>query len=43
MGDEVERVVKMHTSSTTVKFTRPKIFYEYSKSKGAVDINNQVC
>ncbi|CAG8812891.1 9175_t:CDS:1, partial [Gigaspora rosea] len=42
-ADEVERVVKNNTGSTTIKFTRPKVFYEYSQAKGAVDINNQVC
>ncbi|CAG8637681.1 9096_t:CDS:1, partial [Dentiscutata heterogama] len=42
-ADEVECVVKNNTGSTTIKFTRPKVFYEYSQAKGAVDINNQVC
>ncbi|CAG8686282.1 16696_t:CDS:2, partial [Dentiscutata heterogama] len=41
-SDEVKRVVKECTNSSVVKFTRPKVFYEYSCSKGAVDINNQV-
>ncbi|CAG8597486.1 5246_t:CDS:2, partial [Scutellospora calospora] len=41
-ADEVERVVKNNTGSEVVKFTRPKVFYEYSQAKGAVDINNQV-
>ncbi|CAG8647923.1 4774_t:CDS:2, partial [Dentiscutata heterogama] len=40
--DEVERVVKERNNSSLVKFTRPKIFSEYSASKGAVDINNQI-
>lgn len=40
--DEVERIVKEHNNSSLVKFIRPKIFSEYSFSKGAVDINNQV-
>ncbi|CAG8816870.1 36466_t:CDS:1, partial [Racocetra persica] len=42
-ADEVRYVVKNNTSSEIVKFTRPKVFYEYSQAKGAVDINNQVC
>jgi len=42
-ADEVEHVIKNNTSSTIVTFTRPKVFYEYSQAKGAVDINNQVC
>ncbi|CAG8731835.1 44521_t:CDS:2, partial [Gigaspora margarita] len=42
-ANEVEHVVKNNTGSTTIKFTRPKIFYEYSQAKGAMDINNQVC
>ncbi|CAG8682303.1 14346_t:CDS:2, partial [Dentiscutata heterogama] len=42
MANEVERVVKGCVNSSLVKFTRPKIFYEYSCFKGAVDINNQV-
>ncbi|CAG8719864.1 24098_t:CDS:2, partial [Racocetra persica] len=33
-ADEVERVVKNNTGSTTIKFTRPKVFYEYSQAKG---------
>nr|CAG8616262.1 15443_t:CDS:2 [Entrophospora candida] len=41
-ADEVEHVIKNNTSSTIVTFTRPKVFYEYSQAKGAVDINNQV-
>ena len=41
-GDEVERVVKTQNSSRIVKFTRLKLFSEYSDAKGAVDINNQV-
>ncbi|CAG8734207.1 3231_t:CDS:1, partial [Dentiscutata heterogama] len=40
-ADEVKRVIKEHTGSSIIKFTRPKIFYDYSCSKGAVDINNQ--
>ncbi|CAG8829842.1 40996_t:CDS:2, partial [Gigaspora margarita] len=39
--EEVIRVVKNNSNSSTVKFIRPKIFHEYSKSKGAIDINNQ--
>ncbi|CAJ0851300.1 2534_t:CDS:2 [Entrophospora sp. SA101] len=41
-ADEVEHVIKNNTSSTIVTFTRPKVFYEYSQAKGAVDINNQI-
>jgi hypothetical protein len=41
--DEVERIVKNNNNSSIAKFTKPKIFCEYSQSKGAVDINNQVC
>ncbi|CAG8852828.1 33993_t:CDS:1, partial [Gigaspora margarita] len=40
-ADEVKRVIKEGNNSSMVKFARPKIFYEYSCSKGAVDINNQ--
>ncbi|CAG8823030.1 35253_t:CDS:2, partial [Gigaspora margarita] len=40
-ADEVECVVKNNTGSTTIKFTRPKVFYEYSQAKGVMDINNQ--
>ncbi|CAG8652452.1 15302_t:CDS:2, partial [Cetraspora pellucida] len=40
-ADEVEHVVKNNTGSTTIKFTRSKVFYEYSQAKGAVNINNQ--
>ncbi|CAG8820202.1 19977_t:CDS:2, partial [Racocetra fulgida] len=32
-SDEVERIVKDHNNSSLVKFTRPKIFSEYSSSK----------
>ncbi|CAG8729798.1 8066_t:CDS:2, partial [Cetraspora pellucida] len=34
-ADEVRHVVKNNTSSEIVKFTRPKVFYEYSQAKGA--------
>ncbi|CAG8735114.1 14085_t:CDS:1, partial [Cetraspora pellucida] len=34
-ADEVEHIVKNNNNSLTVKFVRPKIFYEYSQSKGA--------
>ncbi|CAG8516007.1 2456_t:CDS:1, partial [Dentiscutata heterogama] len=34
-ADEVKRVIKKHTGSSIIKFTRPKIFYDYSCSKGA--------
>ncbi|CAG8753830.1 40061_t:CDS:2, partial [Gigaspora margarita] len=40
-ADEIGHVVKNNTGSTTIKFTKPKVFYEYSQAKGAVDINNQ--
>ncbi|CAG8587263.1 34039_t:CDS:2, partial [Gigaspora margarita] len=40
-GDEVKRIVKGRNGSSLVKFKRPKIFHNYSISKGAVDINNQ--
>ncbi|CAG8713129.1 16650_t:CDS:1, partial [Dentiscutata heterogama] len=39
--NEVKHVVKECTNSSVVKFTRPKVFYEYFCSKGAIDINNQ--
>ncbi|CAG8656611.1 2516_t:CDS:2 [Cetraspora pellucida] len=42
-ADKIKRVVKNNTGSTTIKFTRPKVFYEYLQAKGAVNINNQVC
>ncbi|CAG8691417.1 14261_t:CDS:2, partial [Racocetra fulgida] len=41
--DEVNRIVKEGANSSVVKFTRPKVFYEYFCSKGAVNINNQSC
>ncbi|CAG8586319.1 9657_t:CDS:2, partial [Scutellospora calospora] len=41
IADKIEHVVKEYNNSLLVKFTRLKIFYEYSCSKGAVDINNQ--
>ncbi|CAG8715654.1 7913_t:CDS:1, partial [Racocetra fulgida] len=40
-ADEVEYVIKNNTGLTTIKFTRPKIFYEYLQAKGAININNQ--
>ncbi|CAG8776643.1 6073_t:CDS:1, partial [Cetraspora pellucida] len=40
--DEVERIVNNNTNSSIVKFKRPKIFWKYSKSKEAIDVNNQV-
>ncbi|CAG8795481.1 7067_t:CDS:1, partial [Racocetra fulgida] len=41
LDDEVTQVVKNNSKSSTVKFIKPKIFHEYSKSKGVVDVNNQ--
>ncbi|CAG8637283.1 24092_t:CDS:2, partial [Gigaspora rosea] len=38
-GDKVERVVKERNNSSLVKFARPKIFSEYSSSKGAIRDN----
>ncbi|CAG8656439.1 4627_t:CDS:2, partial [Racocetra fulgida] len=39
--NEVNHIVKEGANSSVIKFTRPKVFYEYSCSKGAIDINNQ--
>src|SRR5260363_217617 len=39
-ADKVKCVIKESNNSSMVKFTRPKIFYEYSCSKGAININN---
>ncbi|CAG8562996.1 10618_t:CDS:2 [Cetraspora pellucida] len=41
-ANEIKYVVKNNTGSTTIKFTRPKVFYKYSQAKEAIDINNQV-
>jgi hypothetical protein len=41
-GELVERVVKNGQHSETVTFHIPEIFADYSRGKGAVDINNNI-
>ncbi|CAG8843867.1 2521_t:CDS:2, partial [Gigaspora margarita] len=40
-SNEVKHIVKEHNESSLVKFKRPKFFYDYSISKGTININNQ--
>ncbi|CAG8676073.1 10549_t:CDS:2, partial [Cetraspora pellucida] len=38
-ANEVKRIIKEHTGSSIIKFIRPKIFYDYSCSKGIAEAN----